>query len=382
MPLILSGAIFISKFNERGSAMKELKFVQLEKGNEEHLKSAKSVWIPFIHEVNAHDKEIQTEDEIVLGLRKRIGIQGSRKDMHFEIVLLNNEVIGIAMFAIDLGTIYGLLEPGYGTVMGFYIKPEYRRRGYGKELYMHIEDVLKNDGTSKMYICPDAVTGVPFWSAMGFRDSGKFDPDDKKPIYIKRINRLHEIISVFTSEYLSHELAEKIALMQWHTKEPQFTNGVKRMVYDGKLFSDCFNVIATNTNNNVVGRLYCQTNQEDPFLWYYGDLAVSPEYRRQHIATKMLTCAISTLMSRGCHVLRTYVDPDNIPSIKLQKTFDFLEKSYKTFDNLLNEGQTMFELELEQYNVIPASADEARFVTMLYGENQEALHGAVIMLDK
>lgn len=193
---------------------------------------------------------------------------------------------------------------------------------------------------------------------------------------------MNETITITASDYLSHGLAEKIALMQWHSKEPQFINGIKHMIYDGKLFSDCFNVIATNANDDVVGRLYCLKNQEDPFLWYYGDLVVSPEYRRQHIATKMLTCAISALMSRKCHVLRTYVDPGNIPSIKLQKTFGFFEKPYKTFDNLLNEGRIMFELEPEHYNVIRASEGKARFVTMLYGENQEALHGAAIMFDK
>ena len=39
--------------------------------------------------------------------------------MHFEIALLGDEVMGIAMFAIDLGRGYGLLEcPEYGTAMG------------------------------------------------------------------------------------------------------------------------------------------------------------------------------------------------------------------------------------------------------------------------
>ncbi len=39
-----------------------------------------------------------------------------------------------------------------------------------------------------MYICPDTVTGEPFWKANGYNNSGKIDPDDKKPIYIKDIS--------------------------------------------------------------------------------------------------------------------------------------------------------------------------------------------------
>ena len=50
-------------------------------------------------------------------INKRIAIQGKRNDMHFEIAFHNNVAIGIAMFAIDLGTVRGLLDNGYGTVI-------------------------------------------------------------------------------------------------------------------------------------------------------------------------------------------------------------------------------------------------------------------------
>ena len=168
--------------------MSELKFVQLQEGSKELCDMAKEVWLPFIREVNANDGKSQSDVEILNGLQKRIHIQGTRKDMHFEIILLDDEVVGISMFAIDLGTIYGLLDsPGYGTVMGFYIKPSHRRKGFGRTFFEHIQDVLKKDGANKIYVCPDSVTGIPFWKAMGFSSSGKFDPDDDKPIYIKDI---------------------------------------------------------------------------------------------------------------------------------------------------------------------------------------------------
>ena len=168
--------------------MSELKFVQLQEGSKELFDMAKEVWLPFIREVNANEGKSQSDVEILNGLQKRIHIQGTRKDMHFEIILLDDEVVGISMFAIDLGTIYGLLDsPGYGTVMGFYIKPVHRRKGFGRTFFEHIQDVLKKDGANKMYVCPDSVTGIPFWKAMGFSSSGKFDPDDDKPIYIKDI---------------------------------------------------------------------------------------------------------------------------------------------------------------------------------------------------
>ena len=166
--------------------MNKLAYVQILKGNESLLKIAKELWIPFIKEVNSHDGTIQKEENIINNLIKRIAIQGNRKDMHFEIAFLNHVPIGIAMFAIDLGTVYGLLKSGYGTVMGFYIHPKYRRKGLGTEFWLHIENSLCTDGASEFYICPDSVTGVPFWENFGFEDSGLIDPDDNKHIYIKK----------------------------------------------------------------------------------------------------------------------------------------------------------------------------------------------------
>lgn len=165
----------------------KLSYIQLEKENETHYEMALGLWLPFIQEVNQHDGVVETREQIALGLRKRIAIQGGREDMHFEIALLEGKAAGVAMFAIDLGTVYGLLERGYGTVMGFYIAPEYRRRGLGSRFAAHIEGTLAAQGAKGMYICPDGVTGEPFWRANGYRNSRLIDPDDQKPIYIKTL---------------------------------------------------------------------------------------------------------------------------------------------------------------------------------------------------
>lgn len=167
--------------------MKKLTYLQLSKDEESHFNLASKMWIDFNHEIDLHDGITETDDEILADLRRRIAIQGNRSDMHFEVTFLGSEIIGISMFAIDLGTVYGLLEKGYGTIMGFYIKPEYRRKGYGKEMYEHIETLLKHDGAPKIYLTPDGVTGEPFWTALGFENSGKIDPDNEKYIYIKDI---------------------------------------------------------------------------------------------------------------------------------------------------------------------------------------------------
>ena len=168
--------------------MKHLNFVQIYEEDNAICEMVRDLCVPYFEELNAHDGIIESKEILLDAINKRIAIQGKRKDMHFEIAFLNDIPIGIAMFAIDLGTVCGLLERGYGTVMELYIRPEYRRMGFGKEYWCHIEETLCKDGASRFYITPDSVTGIPFWMCMGFEDSGFVDPDSKVPIYIKQLN--------------------------------------------------------------------------------------------------------------------------------------------------------------------------------------------------
>jgi len=167
--------------------MQNIQFRQIFEGEQDLYQDLLPQWVDFIRELDEHKEGSSTEDEIVHELNRSVRIQGRRADMHFELLYCDDVLVGFANFAIDLGTIYGLIEAGYGTCMGFYIAPEFRRKGYGRLLFVHAEETLKGDGATQMYVCPDPVTGEPFWCEMGFRDSGKFDPDDKLPIYIKQL---------------------------------------------------------------------------------------------------------------------------------------------------------------------------------------------------
>ena len=166
--------------------MQKISFVQIIKGNKQQYEDAIKLWIPFINELDSNQNTITEQKEIILSLERRINIQGTRDTMHFEILYCDDDGIGLVNYAVD-GGIKGLIEPGYGFCMGFYIKSEYRRKGYGRRMYEHMEKVLISHGVPYIYTCPDPVTGLPFWMAMGFTDSGIIDPDDKHPIYIKKV---------------------------------------------------------------------------------------------------------------------------------------------------------------------------------------------------
>ena len=174
-----------------------------------------------------------------------------------------------------------------------------------------------------------------------------------------------EIITVSTSEYLSEETAMKISSALWGQND---IAGMRSILYWHRSESDCFNVTARNASGDFVGRVFCIRNTDDPTLWYYGDLFVAESYRRRHIAEQMLSAAFDTLKDKGCKTIRTYVAPENTPSLELQKKLGFAEKPYRTFNSLINNGDIMFEKQLGQiYKAVPVSSS--------YNKNLEALHG-------
>ncbi|MCL2300319.1 MAG: GNAT family N-acetyltransferase [Firmicutes bacterium] len=142
------------------------------------------LWLAFRAEIKGNGDENPVEP--LPDFRRRVNNQGSRPDMHFDLVRAGKKKtpIGFAHYAIDLGTVGGLIAPGGGVFLAYYIAPAYRRKGYGKRVFLHCAETLSRDGAAYLYCCPDPVTGEPFWRAMGFEDSGILDPDDKLNIYM------------------------------------------------------------------------------------------------------------------------------------------------------------------------------------------------------
>lgn len=193
---------------------------------------------------------------------------------------------------------------------------------------------------------------------------------------------MKEIITIQISKFLTNELAEKIAQMQWGSSAPPWTNRLRQYMFDELVGSnDCFDVVATTSNNEVVGRLHCVQNETDPLLWYYGDLFVSPEYRRKGVAKQMIHAAMSHLSEMGAATLRCYVKPDNTPSRNLHISVGFAEKTFETFNSFINDGEIMYEIDIPNcLTVITATIHEAYFVRILFAQNKDTLNTANISL--
>lgn len=194
---------------------------------------------------------------------------------------------------------------------------------------------------------------------------------------------MREIITIRISKYLTNDLAKEIAVKEWSSDAPQWVNRTRQYIFRELVNdNDCFEVVATTAHHEVVGRLHCIQNEAAPALWYYGDLFVTPAYRRMGIAKQMIHVAITHLSEMGAVTLRCYVDPNNVPSRSLQVAVGFTEQPYKTFNNLTNDGEIMYEIDIPNgLSVIPATVHEANFVRILFVQNQPALHMGNIRLN-
>lgn len=104
----------------------------------------------------------------------------------FTVMQLDNNVIGFASVSTDSRNAVDI-PYSYGVINDFYIFPKFRRNGFGSLLNEHIESCFKANGTNTVLLSPDPVSGIDFWKAMGYRDTGIHQGWGCHFVYIKHI---------------------------------------------------------------------------------------------------------------------------------------------------------------------------------------------------
>lgn len=167
--------------------MNPLTFVQIEKDNDSHFELLKGLMIPYNEELSEHKPGYPINTENVLEVtRGMINMQGPH-DRHLELVYDDNSLIGFHYFKVDHEGHKGFIKPDYGYIMEFYVIPEYRRKGYGRAIFIHEEALYASHGIKRMYLNADAITGLPFWKAIGFIGTGEIQPHNNMEIYEKDV---------------------------------------------------------------------------------------------------------------------------------------------------------------------------------------------------
>ena len=165
--------------------MNELKFVTVKNKRKYH-KLLESIMLPYCHELDSNVGRETPEVTLKRFIASIVSISED-KDRFVELCYLGEDLIGFAYGKIDREGHRGYVRPGWGYVMEFYVKLEYRRNGYGGEIYKHLENIFKSNGVSNIWLTADPITGEPFWSAVGFDNSGEKLTENNLYIYEKTI---------------------------------------------------------------------------------------------------------------------------------------------------------------------------------------------------
>ena len=137
-------------------------------------------------ELDSHQNRTTPKEILVKWANSMINIQGDI-DRHLELCYDGDSLIGFLYGKIDHPNHKGFIKIGYGYIMEFYVLPEFRRNGYGKQMYSHLEELLISDGAKGLYLTSDPVTGKPFWEACGYKNTDQSSPENNQEIYEKSL---------------------------------------------------------------------------------------------------------------------------------------------------------------------------------------------------
>lgn len=106
---------------------------------------------------------------------------------YFIVMESAKELLGFVSISTSSTDVVDIPYP-YGEVKDFYISPKHRRKGYGRILNHHIEKIFDENGTNTVLLSPDPISGIDFWKAVGYCDTGIHQAWGRHFVYIKHIN--------------------------------------------------------------------------------------------------------------------------------------------------------------------------------------------------
>jgi ribosomal protein S18 acetylase RimI-like enzyme len=375
--------------------MKSLKFIRLHKDNGKLCAEFKSLFWQYLTEQSEHNPKLRVspnphytlEDFWNKWFKSIIDIQGDN-DRHLELCYDGETLVGFLYGKVDHENHKGFIKLGWGYVMEFYVRPEYRRKDYGRTMAGRLERLFTADGARVMYLNADAVTGEPFWSAIGFIETDEINTENNKPILVKAIEASKgvqpDLINFRVVDYPSPELFERVVASRWNG-DPNAAFILWDTLCGGKWFSDSFSVIAETTDNQVVAYVSFSQNEQDSAKWYMANLGVLSTYRRRGIAAQLVKTGLMRLTDIAAKHLYSATEPSNTESIALHRSFGFAEIAAVPFNGFDLSGQIMFRIDVpSNLNATPMTLAHIPFVfgLLMSPRNQSALNPADLNYDE
>ena len=150
----------------------EFNFTTITRDNISQYKKLRKIFAEYKRQTLRNHGEAPGGKKMFYELFDGIIAKASESDTeHFAIMQSGKELIGFASISTASSDIVSV-PYAYGTVNDFYISPKHRRKGYGRILNSYTDKIFRDNGTSTVLLYPDPVYGIPFWKAVGYRDTG------------------------------------------------------------------------------------------------------------------------------------------------------------------------------------------------------------------
>lgn len=92
------------------------------------------------------------------------------------LALHRGKPMGFAIYQIDSPRSDWCKYPGWGCIREFYIRPEFRHKGFGRRLAAYAESHLKKLGATDVYLTADSA--VNFWEHCGYSNTHEICSND------------------------------------------------------------------------------------------------------------------------------------------------------------------------------------------------------------
>lgn len=215
----------------------------------------------YIQEMNKHSERPLPEQFVQKWCNSILSMQGP-SDRHLELCYADKVPIGFLYGKVDHKDHAGFVKPGYGYIMEFYVRPEHRRMGFGKMMFLHLERLFRIDGAEMMYLTADPVTGKPFWEAIGFVNTKEMSPENKLYIYEKPAAPAFEygVLKSLTE-------ATAVEIGQWEYEKPYDVYNFKGFPDDWLMDRSTWGTeqFCLMDGDVVLGQVACQLEGND--LW-------------------------------------------------------------------------------------------------------------------
>ncbi len=213
-------------------------------------------------------------------------------------------------------------------------------------------------------------------NSMGFTNTGEKSPENGQEVYETNLCRQKREVKIikYPDDILLHAIAKRHGGIA-----DKVTGRLTNVISTAHYQSDFFCTIMYNDNGEIIGCANFIQSSSDPSKWFYTDLWIASEYRRQGCATEIVNTGRQHLSECNAKTLLCTVEPHNEASLNLHRSLGFEQIETQPFEDFEVEGLIMFKMTVPQNFNIVSLTDDFNYLAFIcdlltHPSNVSALH--------